>query len=233
LDLGNSVESPSSVCKFCSRAFRSEKTLAAHVCEKKRRNMMKDEKYVQMGFRAFQRFYEMTDQSTKQKTWEDFVKNKFYISFTKFGKFCYDMQVVMFAEYTDFVIKNGLKIEAWIRDETYEIYINDYQRRESIDVALERSIKFMELWAEKYKHSWEDFFRKCDRGLLTYWLKTGRISPWILLNCDSGIGCLNDLSDEQMSIISSQIDPSFWSRRLSSNETDCESVKSILKQAGL
>ena len=111
LDLGNSVESPSSVCKFCSRAFRSEKTLAAHVCEKKRRNMMKDEKYVQMGFRAFQRFYEMTDQSTKQKTWEDFVKNKFYISFTKFGKFCYDMQVVMFAEYTDFVIKNGLKIE--------------------------------------------------------------------------------------------------------------------------
>ena len=31
-------------CKFCNRSFAKEKTLAAHVCEQKRRHLQKDDK---------------------------------------------------------------------------------------------------------------------------------------------------------------------------------------------
>ena len=46
-------------CKFCNREFKSVRTLSAHTCEQKRRHTSKNEKYVQLGYRAFQRFHEL------------------------------------------------------------------------------------------------------------------------------------------------------------------------------
>ena len=43
-------------CKYCGSAFTREKTLAVHMCEKKRRHLQKDEKRVQLGLYAFKDF---------------------------------------------------------------------------------------------------------------------------------------------------------------------------------
>ena len=43
-------------CEYCGAGFMKEKTLAAHMCEKKRRWLQKDEKRVRHGLYAFQRF---------------------------------------------------------------------------------------------------------------------------------------------------------------------------------
>lgn len=220
-------------CKFCNRVFKKESTLQIHLCEKKRRNLMKNEKWVQMGFRAFQRFYELSQNMSAPKTWEEFINSRYYLSFTRFGKFCHDLQVIRFNEYTDFVIKGGLKIDTWVDDRAYEMFIGDFQKRETIDSAIERSIKFMEQWATNYDDQWFNFFRNGDNGLLTYWLKTGRVSPWIIFNCDSGMELLRRLNNEQMSLISTMIDPRIWTARLYENRADCESVKLILANAGL
>ena len=59
-------------CKYCGSAFTREKTLAVHMCEKKRRHLQKDEKRVQLGLYAFQRFYEISMKGKKQKTYEEF-----------------------------------------------------------------------------------------------------------------------------------------------------------------
>lgn len=195
--------------------------------------MMRDEKWVQMGFRSYQRFYELSQNTTKPRSWEDFINSKYYLSFSKFGKYCHGMQVVMFSEYVDFVINHGLKIDAWTDDRVYELYIKEYQKKESIDAALARSIKFMEIWSINYDKHWSDFFRFAEKGLLTYWLKTGRISPWVIFNCDSGVGLLGTLSNEQMSIVSTMVDPNEWSQRLRARRDDCVSIREILSQAGL
>ena len=47
------------VCEYCGASFVREKTLAVHMCEKKRRALQKNEKRVQVGFYAFQRFYKL------------------------------------------------------------------------------------------------------------------------------------------------------------------------------
>ena len=60
------VEQPFT-CVHCTKSFMQEKTLVAHMCERKRRVLRKDEKRVQMGFFAYNRFYQLTQAAKKQK----------------------------------------------------------------------------------------------------------------------------------------------------------------------
>ena len=65
------------VCKYCGAGFTKEKTLAVHMCEKKRRHFQKDERRVQLGLYAFQRFYEKSMASKNQKTYQDFCDSQY------------------------------------------------------------------------------------------------------------------------------------------------------------
>ena len=46
-------------CGYCDKVFVKEKTLAVHVCEKKRRHLARGEKHVQMALIAYQQFYKI------------------------------------------------------------------------------------------------------------------------------------------------------------------------------
>jgi hypothetical protein len=63
--------------------------------------------------------------------------------------------------------------------------------------------------------------------------RQGRISPWIVFNCDSGIEFLGNLTEDQTVIIWKYIDPEFWQRKFNDYLADAEWVKDILKQAGM
>ena len=41
------------VCEYCGKGYTREKTLLAHMCEKKRRHLQKDEKRVRFGHYVF------------------------------------------------------------------------------------------------------------------------------------------------------------------------------------
>jgi hypothetical protein len=47
-------------CVHCGKSFMKEKTLVAHMCERKRRALQQSEKRVQAGFMAFNRFWQLT-----------------------------------------------------------------------------------------------------------------------------------------------------------------------------
>ena len=59
---------PDNTCTFCKKTFLTERGVMLHSCEKKRRWLWKDEKYAVIGFRAFQRFYEISLRSKKPKS---------------------------------------------------------------------------------------------------------------------------------------------------------------------
>ena len=64
-------------------------------------------------------------------------------------------------------------------------------------------------------------------------ITTGRISPWVIYNCSSGVKFLDELSEEQVSIVLAWIDPDFWQRKFKDYMADTEWVKDILNKAGL
>jgi hypothetical protein len=218
-------------CDFCGKLFAKEKTLVVHVCEQKRRHLSKGEKHVQMGLLTFQRFYELTQKSKQPKTFEEFSTSSFYTAFVKFGSFLVNTAPIYPEMFIDFVVKSGVKLDYWCRDELYEQYISDLIKKEPADGAIQRTIKNMMDWADANSAPWEHYFQYVNLNRATHDIKEGLISPWILLNSKSGKELLKRMNDEQLEIVSPMIDPQFWMRRFKALPADTELVKDVIKEA--
>ena len=223
------------VCKFCNRGFKSVKTLGAHTCEQKRRHLSQNEKYVQLGFRAFQRFHDLNGDplTYKAKSFEEFRRSQFYLGFTKFGKFSYDVNVLDYTEFVDFLIRNSVRLDDWCKDEAYTLFVKDYILREAASDAVERSITFMQKWAEQKNDQWCNFYRNSTTNIMVYYITTGRVSPWAIFNCDSGVTSLDMFTNEQLQMISDFVDPMVWSRKIRENNDDVVFIRDLLIGAGL
>jgi len=234
---GTSVESKTTFnCKYCEKPFRKETTLLAHLCEAKRRHTQRDETGVQWGLKAYLRFYEFTQGSARLKCYEDFAKSPYYNAFVKFGRHCVNIRCINFASFTDWLLKNNKKLDNWCSDRLYTEWLPEYLRREATQDALERALKEMTEYADarpELRNGFSDYFRYGNANRIVYHISTGRISPWIVFNCSSGIEFLEKLDPGQTEIVLPWIDPDFWQKRFKDYLADTEWVKDILQKAGL
>jgi hypothetical protein len=184
-----------------------------------------------MGLLTFQRFYELTQKAKQPKTFEEFSTSSFYTAFVKFGSFLVNTAPIYPEMFIDFVIKSGVKLDHWCRDELYEQYIADLIKKEPADGAIQRTIKNMMDWADTNSAQWEHYFQYVNLNRATHDIKEGLISPWILLNSKSGKELLKRMNDEQLEIVSPMIDPQFWVRRFKALPADTELVKDVIKEA--
>ena len=218
-------------CEYCGKLFAKEKTLVVHVCEQKRRYMSKNEKHVQAGLLTFQRFYEIVQRSTTPKTFDDFASSSFYNAMVKFGSFLINTSPIYPERFIDFVIKSGVKLDHWCRDELYDQYISDLIKVEPADGAIQRTIKTMMEWADDNQAQWEHYFQYVNLNRATHDIKEGLISPWVLLNSKSGKDMLKRMNDEQLEIVGPIIDPQYWMRKFKALPADTELVKDVIKEA--
>lgn len=218
-------------CGYCGKEFTREKTLAVHVCEKKRRHLSRSEKHVQSALIAYQKFYKIAQRASKLKTFEEFVDSPYYNAFIKFGSFLSNANPIYPEQYIEWVIKSGVKLDHWCRDELYDQYLVDLVKNEPADGAIQRSMGTMLDWADKNQSAWEHYFLYVNLNRATKDIKDGLISPWVLLNCNSGKQLLTKLNNEQIEIISAVLDPDHWTRRFKNNPADLELVKEIIKEA--
>lgn len=225
------VEPIRHTCEFCKRDFSTEKTLIAHACEKKRRWLWKDEKYATMGFRAYQLFYEISMKSKKVKTQEDFIDSQYYLAFTKFGKHLVDINAIEPIGFVEFLIRTNVRLDDWTLPRPYEIWVRELGRKEHPDKALERNILLMEQWSRETGEDWTDFFRKVNPQLATKWIKTGRISPWLLFTV--GDALIERLSDEQLVLVQELLDPGFWFKKFETYAEEVRSIKFNLRSVGV
>ena len=87
-------------------------------------------------------------------------------------------------------------------------------------------------WSEKTGSPAEDCLRYGNSNTLTHAVATGRISPWVIYNCESGQKFLSELSTEQVGIIWSYIDSDIWLKKFKDYTADQEYAKMILEKAG-
>lgn len=230
------MTSPEYKCIYCNKPFRRESTLTAHLCENKRRHQQQNEAGVQLGFKAYLKFYEITQGSAKLKTYDDFAASSFYLAFVRFGRYCKDIRCVNFNSFTEWLLKNNKKLDYWTKDSLYSEWLHQYMRKESVEDALERAFKEMQNVAdmdEKLQNNFNNYFRHCATNRISHHISTGRISPWVVFNCSSGIEFLDRLNEEQLELIMPWIDPDFWQRKFKDYLADTEWVKDILEKAGL
>lgn len=217
-------------CEHCGKKFAKEKTLFVHVCEKKRRHLARDERHVQMGFQTFCEFYK-TVQPNSKKTFADFASSAYYTAFVKFGSFVINTNPIYPERFIQYVIKSSVKLDHWCRDSLYESYVTELIKTEPADGAIQRTIATMMDWANKNSAAWEHYFEHVSLNRAVHDIKEGLISPWVILNTQSGRNMLKRFSDEQLVMVAAVIDLSYWKHRFQKLPADVELVKAVAQEA--
>lgn len=220
-------------CEFCKREFARETTIANHICEYKHRWLEKDRRGNQIGFQAWVQFYKKNTGSRKHNTYEEFIRSAYYAAFVKFGMFCVDVNVLNVSRFTDWLLKNQIKIDNWCSDSTYTRYLIEYLRHEDPMDAIARSIETTIEKAEKEENIRScDYLRYASPNKVCYQITLGKISPWMLYHSDSGTQFLDRLNPDHVKIIIDYINPEQWALKFKRNPDDVTNVKELLRQAG-
>lgn len=220
-------------CIHCGKRFMNSKTLISHMCENKRRALQKDEKRVQAGFLVFNRFYQLTQNCNKQKTYEEFCKSSFYNAFVKFGSFINNVNPLYPEKFIDYVIKSGVKLDHWCRDELYEKYLYEMIKTEPVESAISRSIQTMMDWGDVSQAQFTHYFKYVNHNRAVHDIRNAKISPWVVLNCTSGKHLLQTLNDEHLEMIAPALDMAFWLKKFKSSPDDVVLVKDVCLEAGI
>ena len=204
------------------------------MCEKKRRALQKDERRVRYGFYAFQRFYEISMNTKNAKTYEEFCNSPYYNAFVKFGSFISNVKPLYPEKYIDYVVRSGVKLDHWCKEEMYEKYAVELIRKEGVETTLERSVQTMLEWASENEPApWNHYFQHVSLNRAVWHIKDGKISPWLVLNCKSGKEMLSKFNDEQFTMVYHVMDPEHWAMRFKRSPKDIALVKDVAKESNL
>jgi len=218
-------------CSFCNKTFVREKTLLVHQCEKKRRYLQRDEVGPRLGLTAFNIFLEHS-LNKPPITKDDFINSSFYTAFVKFGWYVHEIRPINFEKFVIWLLKNQVKIDWWTKDRYYEKFASEYMLKETPAAALERSINEMDKWAYKNNTTVDEFFRKAPPEEIYKLISNGRISPWLLYNCDYSIDYLANLPSTASKSIMKWIDPDKWSKKFAEAPDDVQWVREVLDETG-
>ena len=213
-----------------------EASLINHSCEKKRRWHQRDEPHARLAFIAWSRFYELNSFGKKKEfknNQRNFIDSQYYRGFVRFGRHMRDLNAVEPAKFIDYVIKNNLPIDKWTHDFVYEQYIRELTRQETAEEALERNIMLMNEWSMQSGESWNEFFKKVNTNQAVAWLRSGRISPWLLYNVDSAVDFFERCTPEQLGMIKEYAPPGPWKIKFNKNNDSCDFIRTTLRNNGM
>ena len=220
-------------CKWCGKEFKSERTLSAHMCVKKRRWADRDMSHIRLGHRAFQMFYELNTSAKEPKSMKDFIMSQYYEAFVKFGRSCMTNEWLQPEKYTEWLIKNGVKLKQWTSDRQYDKFVKDYVRKEPGLKALERTIVYLAKWSEENDKDLQTYFKEVSPSRAVHDIRAAKISPWVIYLSQTGNDLLARFNDEQVKMIEEMIDPPFWMKLFTTSKEEVKEIKQMCKDANI
>jgi hypothetical protein len=103
---------------------------------------------------------------------------------------------------------------------------------ENVNDALQRAVEYSLEWADEKDMKPEDIMRYGSHNRLCHAIVSGKLSPWVVYQSKSGQAFLSHLTDEQMQMIWSVINPDIWEPIFERKVADVKYVEEILNEAG-
>ena len=178
-------------------------------------------------------FYELSTNATKIKTFDDFANSQYYMSFVKYGRKLAKEDLLHPEKYTEYCIKNSVKLKLWTSDTTYTKYLNQYVKKEPALKAIERTILTMTEWGKEHNTDLQNYFKQVTTPLAVFHIKAGKISPWLRFLTESGQGLWTKFNKEQIDMIKDIADPVFWRDLFRKNPEEVQTVQEIGEQANI
>ena len=104
--------------------------------------------------------------------------------------------------------------------------------RESPADAVARTIVELTRWSDENNTSFDRFFFDATSNKAASLISNGRLSPWLLFNCDQGVEMLGRLDETQLAMTFKWIDPDRWSSKFEKYPVDVKWVRELLDDAG-
>jgi hypothetical protein len=165
---------------------------------------------------------------------EEFARSTLYGAFVRFGRYVGEINAISPHLFVDFLLKAEVKIDRWCNASVYETYLRELNKIESPDAAVERNILLMQAWAnERPERHWTNFFREVEPALAAQWIKSGRVSPWVLMVAASAADLLTRMSDEQIGVVNTAVDPAFWEKMIEKHRAEVDQIRQIMAEAGI
>ena len=218
-------------CPYCEATFKKEANFAKHICKQKRRFFEKDTKPARFAFHAFKEFHNV--HYRRETTYEKFMKSNLYDAFMRFGKYILDIDAIDPMAYIDYMIRSTVPIDRWCRDSEYEKYVFNLTMKECPMRGTERTLLLMQEWANSKQSEMVNFFRDISAPLAVRWIISGRISPWVLLNCESGQELLGRLTDEQTLLIKNALNIKLWKGKFTRHRKEVSDIQAVLAESGI
>ena len=219
-------------CKYCEKEFSRERTLAVHLCEQKRRWTQQGEAGPRIGLSAYNRFYELTAGASSAKSYDTFARSNYYKAFVKFGWYVHNIRAVNLPGFIDYLLKNSIKLDWWTKDRYYEQFVIEHMYRECPQDALARTIEELTRWADETGKEFDRFFFDATSNKIASLIANGRISPWVLFNCDQGKAAIGSFDETQLAMVFKWIDPDRWMSKFEKYPVDVIWARGILDGAG-
>ena len=221
-------------CRFCGKHLAREVGLLRHLCRNKKRYFEREGRDVYFGYMAYRIFYQIAYPSrTTPVSPEHFRKSSVYDAFVRFGKYVMDVNAIAPEEFIRYAVQSKLGVDKWCSDALYREYVRNLNKVEDSDRAVERTLLLAESWSVKEGKRVQDFFREIAPAHAVQWLVSGRISPWVIFNSESGKKLLDRFSDEQFDLLQDAIDMKFWKKKFMDNIEECHRIQDFLTSEGI
>lgn len=218
-------------CKFCSKAFARERTLSSHMCEKKRRWMSKDETASRIAFNVWTDFMKYVSPNTKKvKTIDDFIRSADYISFVKFANYIIVLKPFESDKFIYWLFKMGVRLSDWEKPGTYQLYVQEAAKKETVERALERTILLMQEWGVTAEDEWHKFFSKIAPATAMNMVVLGQLSPWVIYSTGAAQALLDRMEPNQIDTVAKHVDTEWWIKKLKTNPEEVKWINTMMEQ---
>jgi hypothetical protein len=215
-------------CEYCNKQYKQQVAFEKHLCEKKKRVLLREEKSTKLSLHLFNEFYRTQLNSLKQYSFDFFEKSPYYKAFIKFGEYCYNSKIIAADQFLQWLIKQNIPVDRWASDQQYNKFFIEYLREEPAVDALERAIKYSIVWAEKKNMPSHVMLRYMTDLSLVYAIQNGKVSPWILYMSKNGQKRLATLEGNYLDGVWEYIDPSAWNTIIANRKDEADYLKSLL-----
>lgn len=206
----NTKNSPEYKCQYCNKEFIRETSFLNHKCEKMKRYEVRNENYSKIAQEAYIAMFPNNSQYKKCRTFEHFISSHFYKSLIEFGKFVVNSEIISPKKYMKFLNEHNVNVKNWTDYRIYSQFLKHMFSTETPEDALIRSLEFIEKWSSDNNCEFYEFFSKIHPVEAVVHIKSGRLSPWLILPDGIGDKLFDRMLDEQLIEISDIIDPVYW-----------------------
>jgi hypothetical protein len=103
-------------------------------------------------------------------------------------------------------------------------------KKEPVQRVAERTVLLMQQWAMDVEADWRHFWQEVSTTQALHWIRTGKLSPWVLLATTQGKGLLDRFDEKQLQDVTGYIEIDPWRIRMARNKEDCRWLQGVFDQ---